>query len=222
MLVADVILQINVIKRIFNLNHVMKKIKIWNNNPSEKQIDEICDAYKNGEVVILPTDTLYAITCNALDTKAIERLCRIKDINPDKTNLSIICSDISMASEYARFDNAAFHLLRANTPGPFTFLFRASSSLPRAFKGRKIVGIRIPANNICRKIAETLGSPILTSSIDYDEEDYAINPDLIAENYEGKADLMVEGEEGTLETSTIVDDTTGEPEIIRKGKGILV
>lgn len=199
----------------------MKTIKIWNDNPSDKQLEEICDYYKQGNLVLLPTDTLYAVTCDALNAKAIDKICRLKNINPEKTNLSIICSDISMTSEYARFDNEYFRLLKENTPGPFTFIFKASSSLPRVFKGRKTVGIRIPDNKLCREIVKSLGVPLLSTSIEYEDEDYAINPELIAENYDGKVDLFVEGEEGSTEPSTIVDCTESTPEIIRQGKGIL-
>ncbi len=197
----------------------MKTIKIWNDEASSKQLDEICNSLEAGQIMICPTDTLYAIACDALNPKAIERVCRLKGLNPDKTNLSIICSDISMASEYARFDNKDFRLLRDNTPGPFTFLFKSASTLPKAFKGRKVVGIRIPDKKICTDIAQRLGHPLLTTSIEFDETDYAINPELIAENYEGKADMMIEGGDGGTVPSTIVDCTGSEPEIIRNGKG---
>lgn len=197
----------------------MKIIKIWNDDASAKQLEMICRHLEEGEIIIIPTDTLYAIACDALNPKAIERVCRLKGINPDKTNLSIICSDISMVSEYARFDNKYFRLLRDNTPGPFTFLFKSAPTLPKAFKGRKIVGIRIPANNLCREITERLGHPLLTTSVKFEEDDYAINPSLIAENYDGLVDIFVEGEDGDTMPSTIVDCTGGEPEIIRSGKG---
>lgn len=197
----------------------MKKIKIWNDNPSDSQISEITESLSLGKIVILPTDTLYGLACDALQPKAIERICRIKGINPEKNNLSIICSDISMAAEYARIDNLAFKVLKELTPGPFTFLFHSSSSLPKAFKGRKTVGVRIPDNNLCRRIAKSLGHPILTTSIDFSDDDYAINPDLISETYDGLADMMAEGDEGGLVASTIIDFTNGTPEVTRQGKG---
>lgn len=199
----------------------MKTIKIWSDSPSERQLDEIVSTLEAGEIMVFPTDTLYAIGCDALNVKAIDRICRIKGINPEKSNLSIICSDISMAAEYCRIENFGFRLLRDFTPGPFTFLFRASSSLPKAFKGRKVVGIRIPDCRIDLEIVKRLGRPVMTTSIEYEEEDYAINQDLIAEAYSSKADLFVEGEEGSTEPSTIVDCTGSEPEIVRQGKGIL-
>lgn len=197
----------------------MKTIKIWDNEASSRQLDEICRELEAGNIMIMPTDTLYAIACDALNTKAIERICRMKGINPDKTNLSIICSDISMAAEYARFDNKGFRLLRDYTPGPFTFLFKSAPTLPKAFKGRKVVGIRIPDNKLCRDIAERLGHPLLTTSIEYEDTDYATHPGLIAEAYDGMVDIFLEGEEGDVTPSTIVDCTGPEPEIVRNGKG---
>lgn len=199
----------------------MKRIRIWNDDPSEKQLREVADALSEGEIMIYPTDTIYAIGCNALDAKAVERICRIKGINPDKTNLSVICDSISTASRYARFDNRHFEMLRANTPGPFTFLFRAASSLPKAFKGRKTVGIRIPDCNFDRKLVDTAGFPILSTSVEFDDSDYTVNPDLIAEEAEGIVDLLVDGGEGGTEESTVVDCTGSEAEIVRQGKSEL-
>ena len=195
----------------------METLKIYNGNIAENQIEQVVDTLKDGGLIILPTDTLYAVACDALNPKAIEKVCRLKGINPEKTNLSILCNDISMVSDYAKFDNYAFKLMKENTPGPFTFLFRAASSLPRAFKGRKIVGIRIPDNEAVRKIVERLGNPLLSTSISYQDDDYGINPDLIEEAYEEKADLMVKGDDGRLQPSAIIDCTEGSPEIIREG-----
>ena len=199
----------------------MKILKIWNDSPSDRQAEEIAAALQAGEIIVYPTDTLYALGCDALNPKAVDRLCSIKHINPEKIHLSVICHDISMAAEYARIDNKAFRLIKDNTPGPFTFLLKALSSLPRAFKGRKVVGIRIPDCLTDRMIAQKLGHPILTSSIEYDDEDYAINPGLIRERYENQADLFVEGDDGSTEPSTIIDLSEGMPEIIRQGKGFL-
>lgn len=201
------------------IRNEMKTIKVWNENLSDRQLNEICRDLEMGHVMVYPTDTLYAIACDALQPKAIERICRIKGINPEKTNLSIICPDISMASEYARFDNYAYKLLRDLTPGPYTFLFKSASTLPKAFKGRKVVGVRIPDNKICTDIAARLGHPLLTSSIEFDDDDHAINPGLIAETYTDLADFFIEGEDGDTTPSTIIDCTGNSPEIIREGKG---
>lgn len=199
----------------------MKIIKIWNDNPSDRQLDEIVRDLKNGAIMIYPTDTLYAIGCDALNVKAIDRICRIKGVNPDKTNLSIICSDISQVAEYARYDNYAFRLLKDNTPGPFTFLFKTSSSLPKAFKGRKIVGVRIPDCNTAIQIVKKLAAPILSTSIDFSDEDYAVNPELMAESYYDKVDMLLDAGTGGIEPSTIVDCTSNEMQIIREGKAPL-
>ncbi len=199
----------------------MKTMKIWNNEASDRQLSEICRDLENGQTMIMPTDTLYGLACDALNPKAIEKICRLKGINPDKTNLSIICSSISMAAEYARFDNYAFRLLKDLTPGPFTFLFRSAPTLPKAFKGRKTVGIRIPDNKLCHDIVERLGHPVMTTSIKYTDSDYAISPGLISEAYDNMVDFFLEGEDGETEPSTIVDCTGREPEIVRQGKGIL-
>lgn len=199
----------------------MERIKIWNNEASDRQLREISQRLEDGETGIVPTDTMYAIVGNALNSKTVENICRIKNINPDKTNLSIICSDISMASEYARIENSGFKLLKTYCPGAFTWLFRSASKLPKAFKGRKTVGIRIPELEFCRRLAATLEKPLITTSIEYSDEDYAVNPELISESYEGKVDFIVEGDPGKIAVSTIVDCTSGEPEIIRQGIGIL-
>lgn len=193
----------------------MNTIKIWNDNPSDKQLKDIAAILDNGLTAIIPTDTMYALVCDATNMKAIERICKLKGINPEKTNLSILCSDISMASEYARIDNNGFRILKEETPGPITLLFKSVSSLPRAFKNRKIVGIRIPDNNTARKIVEHLGRPLLSTTIQYEDEDYAVNPDLIAETYDNKIDLMVDAGQGGNVQSRIIDCTGNEPVIIR-------
>lgn len=200
----------------------MKTIKIWNDKPSDGQLDEIAQRLSDGEIMVYPTDTIYAIGCNALDIKAVERICRIKGINPDKTNLSVICDSISTASRYARIDNSQYMLLRDNTPGAFTFIFKSASTLPKAFKGRKMVGIRIPDLNTPRKIVERCGFPLLTTSVEFDDDDYKINPELIAEEAEGVIDFLVDGGEGDTQESTVIDCTSSELEILRQGKGELV
>lgn len=196
----------------------MRTIKIWNDNPSESQISEIVKVTEAGGIVLYPTDTVYALGCDALNVKAVETICRIKGINPAKNNLSIVCDDISRASEYVRIDDAGFRLMRDYTPGAVTFLFKALKTLPKAFKGRKTVGVRVPDNAVARAIVKRLGSPLLTASVEHEDEDLMRNPDLLAEHYEGKADLLVDGGDGGIEVSTIVDCTGAEPEIVRSGK----
>ncbi|MCM1152614.1 MAG: L-threonylcarbamoyladenylate synthase [Muribaculum sp.] len=199
----------------------MKLQRLYDNQPSERQLAETVRDLKNGQIAIVPTDTVYAIVCDALNSKAIESICRLKGINPEKTNLSIICEDISMAADYAKIDNAAFNLMRNNTPGAFTFLLPTTHKLPKAFKGRKTVGVRIPDNTAVKALAQQLGNPLLTTSIQFEDDDYARNPELIAEAYHEKVDIIWIGNDGDTEYSTIVDLTGQEPEIIRDGKGIL-
>lgn len=195
----------------------METIQIYNDHIADNQVEKVVEILKEGGIIVLPTDTIYAVACDALNPKAIEKVCKLKGINPEKTNLSILCDDISMVSDYAKFDNYAFKLMKDNTPGPFTFLFRTASSLPRAFKGRKIVGVRIPDNETVNKIVTSMGNPLLSTSILYKDEDYAVNPDLIEEEYEDKVDLMIKGEEGGLQSSAIIDCTSGSLEILRDG-----
>lgn len=207
-------------KNVYPKKSTMRTIKIWN-KPSDSQLKEIADAIRGGEIAIIPTDTSYGIAGDALNVKSVEKICKLKRINPEKSNLSVICDDISMAAEYSRIDDSTFRLIKDNTPGAFTFLLRAASKLPKAFKNRKTVGIRIPDNEFARMLAAELGNPVITSSIEYDDEDHAVNPGLIAESYEGSVDFMVEEGEGSTEVSTIVDCTGSEPVITRDGKGEL-
>ena len=196
--------------------------RVRNNELSSRQLQEVTERLDKGDIMIYPTDTLYAIGCDALNVKAVEKICRLQGIRPEKTNLSIICKDISQAAEYTRIDNKCFRLMRDNTPGPFTFIFRAGSNLPKTFKGRKEVGVRIPECPAPLQIVEELDRPLLTASIHCEDEDYLINPELIAEAYEGRVDFMILGEAGGVEPSTIVNCIGASPEITREGKGLLV
>ena len=148
----------------------MKLLKVFPENPNERYIELAAEAMRRGEIVIYPTDTLYAFGCDALNNNAIERICKLKGIKSDRTNLSIICEDLSQVAQYARLDNANFRLLKDNLPGPFTFILPALSKLPKAFKGRKTVGVRIPDNRIALALVEALGNPIMTSSVPIDDE----------------------------------------------------
>lgn len=197
---------------------------------NERYLDEVVDCLRDGGVIIYPTDTLYAIGCDALNNSAIEKLCKIKGINPQKQTLSVVCDGISMASDYARIDNEAFRILRANLPGPFTFILPAATSLPKVFKGRKEVGIRVPDNAVSRAIAERLGHPILSSSLKVDDEVHEFDARELAMAFECVASLLIDdGEIGnvdsgmTPEPSTVVDLTDSRnPEILREGKGELL
>ncbi len=202
----------------------MKTFRIYPTSINELYIGECADALRRGELIVYPTDTLYAIGCDALNQSAIERLCRIKGLNPQKNTLSIICSDMSQASEYVRIDNRAFDVLRRYTPGPFTFILPAATTLPKAFKGRRKVGLRIPDNCIARTLAAELGHPLLTTSIPSEglEEHEITMADEIMLRYDinPEIDLMIDGGEGSVKPSTVVDltDPTS-PEILREGAG---
>lgn len=198
----------------------MKLLKIYPDNINDRHIAEVVEALRGGGIVIYPTDSLYAIGCDALNNSAIERICRLKGINPAKENLSVVCADISQASEYARIDNRAFSLLKRYLPGACTFLLPAATTLPKVFKGRKTVGVRIPDNAIARRLAEALGNPVLSTSIkwDCDAPDEGRDPESIALNYSGTVDCMIDGGEGALIPSTVVDCTdSSAPVVTRDG-----
>ena len=199
-------------------------IKIYSGNPNLKEIDKVVNLLRDGGLVIYPTDTVYAIGCDALNVRAVEKICRLKGVNPQKSDLSIICYDLSNLSEYAKISNLAFKLMKKNLPGPFTFILPTSNQLPKIYKNRKEVGIRIPDNNIVRTLVKELGNPILTMSV-HDEEDdileYTTDPELIEEKYNGQVDIVIDGGYGGIEPSTVVDCTTDEFEVVRQGKGEL-
>lgn len=199
-------------------------LKIYPENPNLKEIDKVVHVLREGGLVIYPTDTVYAIGCDALNVRAVEKICRMKGINPQKSDLSIICYDLSNLSEYAKVNNASFKLMKKNLPGPFTFILPTSSQLPKIYKNKKEVGIRVPDNNIIRTLVKELGNPILTMSV-HDEDDvieYSTDPELISEKYENRVDVVIDGGYGGMEPSTVVDCTTDEFEILRQGKGELV
>lgn len=199
-------------------------LKIYPENPNQREIDKVTEVLRDGGLVIYPTDTVYAIGCDALNVRAVEKICQMKGINPQKSNLSIICYDLSNLSEYAKVSNSAFKLMKKNLPGPFTFILPTSSELPKIYKNRKEVGIRVPDNNIIRTMVHELGNPILTMSV-HDEDDiieYTTDPELINEKYEHLVDIVIDGGYGGAEASTVVDCTTDEFDIIRQGKGELV
>ncbi len=199
----------------------MKVLQIIEDNINSRHIEEIAAVLRDGGIIVYPTDTVYAIGCDALNNQAIERICALKSMKSAKTNLSIICSDISEVAQYAKFDNTEFRLMKNNLPGPFTFIFPAMSKLPKAFKGRRTVGIRIPENKIATAIEQELGHPILTTSVPAQDDDYRCEPELIAEALGASVDIVVDSGRGGLTPSTVVDCTGNEPEIIRQGKGEL-
>lgn len=200
-------------------------LKIYPDHPNRKDIDRVVNVLRDGGLVIYPTDTLYAMGCDALDVRAVEKICRIKGVNPQKSNLSIICPDLSSVSEYARINNHVFKLMKRCLPGPFTFILPTSGELPKIYKSRKEVGIRVPDNPIVRELAVALGNPLLSMSVydreSNDEPEYLTDPELIEEKYAGQVDLVIDGGYGCTEGSTVVDCTQEPFSIVRQGRGII-
>jgi tRNA threonylcarbamoyl adenosine modification protein (Sua5/YciO/YrdC/YwlC family) len=200
-------------------------IRIYNENPNPKHIRQIVDMLEDGAIVIYPTDTVYAMGCDIIATKAIEKIARFKGLNPKNPELSLIFHDMSQLSEYTIIrDNNIFKLLKRNLPGPFTFIVQANNQIPKLFKNKKkTVGIRIPDNNIVLELVRELGRPIITTSIHDPDEviEYTTDPELIFEKYSDITDVVIDGGFGNNEASTIVDCTGEEIIIVRQGLGVL-
>lgn len=199
-----------------------KFIKIYNKNPNPKAIEEVVKILKNDGLIIYPTDTVYGLGCNISSNKALEKIARLKNVRLDKAEFSFICYDLSNLSVYVKqIDTPTYKILKRALPGPYTFILHGSNNLPRVFKKKKTVGIRIPDNNIIREIVKELGHPIVTTSI-RDEDDvieYTTDPELIFEKWHAKVDLIIDGGYGDNRASTIIDLTKDEIEIVREGKG---
>lgn len=200
-----------------------KMIKIYPENPNERGMREVVECLQSGGIVIYPTDTVYGVGCDIFNVKAIEKLCAIKDITFKKSTFSFICSDLSQASGFIKpLDNHLFKIIKANTPGPFTFILNASNNVPKHIQSkRKTLGIRIPEHSVPLEIVRILGNPIMSSSV-HDEEDeileYSTDPELIKEKYEHKVDLVIDCGFGDITPSAIVDCTDGDINILREGK----
>lgn len=198
----------------------MKTYRMYPSSINDRYVEEIVEMLRRGATVIYPTDSLYAIGCDALNNRAVEKVCRLKGINPAKQRLAIVCSDISQASEYARIDNEAFRILKANLPGPFTFILPASSRLSKAFKGRREVGVRVPDSKIACRLAQALGNPLLTTTVEWEgaEEEDLCHPSAIALHYGDAVDALVDGGEGHSVPSAVISllDPSS-PDIIRQG-----
>ena len=200
-------------------------IRIYPENPNPKHIRQVVDLLEVGGIIIYPTDTVYAIGCDIKANKAIDKIARMKGLNPQNPDLSLIFHDMSQLSEYTVIrDNPTFKLLKRNLPGPFTFIVMANNQIPKLFKNRKkTVGIRIPDNSIVLEIVRELGRPIITTSVHDPDEiiEYTTDPELIHEKYRDFADIVVDGGFGRNEASTVVDCTNIEPMIVRQGLGVL-
>ncbi len=199
-------------------------IKLYEKNNSQAVLQEIIDLLNDGGIIIYPTDTMYAIGCHALKERPIERICKLKGLDPRKHDLSIICDNISTISEYTRMSNPIFKLMKRNLPGPFTFILKADSRLPKIFRNRKEVGVRVPDNKIVNELCRLLEAPILTTTLPLDENEdieYVTDPELIEEKFGKEVDCIIDGGIGGIEPSTIVNCCEDDFEIIRQGKGIL-
>jgi len=196
-------------------------IKIYNENPNPREIAKVVKVLQSGGLVIYPTDTIYGLGCDITKTKSLEKIAQIKGVQLEKANLSFICNDLSHLSDYVKqIDSATFKILKRALPGPYTFILPGSNNLPKVFKKKKTVGIRIPNNNIIRTLVAELGNPIVSTSI-RDEDDvleYTTDPELIFEKWQGLVDIVIDGGYGDNEPSTVID-LTEEPSVIREGKG---
>ena len=197
-------------------------IKLYNENPNEKEIAKIVEVLRNGGLIIYPTDTVYGLGCDITNTKALEKIARIKGVKLEKANFSFVCSDLKNLSDYVKqIDSSTFKLLKRALPGAFTFIMQGNNNLPKDFKKKKTVGIRVPDNLIARTIVERLGNPIVSTSI-YDEDDvieYTTDPELIFEKWQNLVDIVIDGGYGDNTASTVIDLSGDEPVVIREGKG---
>jgi tRNA threonylcarbamoyl adenosine modification protein (Sua5/YciO/YrdC/YwlC family) len=199
-------------------------LKLYTDSPNPRVVQKIANALREGGLIIYPTDTVYAIGCDIFHARAVEKICKLKNEDPRKANLSFVCDDLSQVSEYARVSTPVFKLMKRNLPGPFTFILDGSNSLPKLFKQKKTVGVRIPNNAIVKAIVHELGNPLMSMTL-HDQDDqieYTTDPELIDERYGNQVDLVIDGGIGGLHVSTIVDCTQEQPEIIRQGKGQLI
>lgn len=197
-------------------------LKIYNDKPNEAAISKVVEVLKNGGLIIYPTDTVYGLGCDINNTKALEKIAKTKGIKLDKANFSFVCSDLSNISNYVKqLDTATFKLLKRALPGPYTFILPGGSNLPKEFKKKSTVGIRVPDNNIAIAIVKMLGNPIVSSSIHDDDEvlEYSTDPELIFEKWQNSVDLVIDGGYGDNLASTIIDLSGFEPVVIREGKG---
>jgi len=197
-------------------------IRIYPENPDERRIRQVVDCLRDGGLVIYPTDTVYGLGCDISNTRAVEKIARIKGIKPQKNDFSFICYDLSHIADFARVGNAAFKLMKRVLPGPYTFILDATSNVPKLLNtNKKTVGIRVPDNLIPRLIVKELGNPIVTTSIKDDDEviEYSTDPELIFEKFKNQVDIIVDGGYGGNIGSTIIRAVGEEFEIIREGAG---
>lgn len=190
-------------------------------NPQERNIRTITDCLLSGGVIVYPTDTIYGLGCDIFQPKAIERICRIKQINPAKANLSFVCYDLSDLSSYTKsISTPLYRILKNHLPGPYTFILPASKEVPKILKSKKnSIGLRVPDNLIARTIVQQLGHPVLSTSLPGEQVEEYTDPEIIYEHFKNLVDIVVDGGPGNMVPSTIIDYTSGEAVMIRRGAG---
>jgi tRNA threonylcarbamoyl adenosine modification protein (Sua5/YciO/YrdC/YwlC family) len=196
-------------------------IQIHPDNPQPRLIKQVIECLKDGGVIIYPTDTIYGLGCDINQHKAVERICKIKNVDPQKAQLSFICRDLSHLSDYTKtIDTPLYRMLKSYLPGPYTFILPASKQVPKILQSKKsTVGLRVPDNIICQHILDGLGNPILSASLPGDMVEEYTDPEVMQENFGDKVDFVIDGGIGSMVPSTVVDCTTDEWTIIRQGKG---
>jgi tRNA threonylcarbamoyl adenosine modification protein (Sua5/YciO/YrdC/YwlC family) len=199
-------------------------IRLYEENPNPRQVEKIVEVLRRGGLVIYPTDTVYGLGCDITNSKALQRIARIKGIKLEKANWSFVCADLSNLSDYVRqIDSSTFKILKRTLPGPYTFILPGNNNLPKDFKKKKTVGIRVPDNAIAQALVTGLGNPIVSTSI-RDEDDileYTTDPELIFEKWQNLVDIVINGGYGGNVASTVIDLSEGEPLVVREGKGSL-
>ena len=201
-------------------------IHLNDTNINFKTIEQIVTCLKNGGIIIYPTDTVYALGCDITQVKAVERICKLKGIKPEKANFSFVCSNLSHLSEFTKaIPNNVFRIMKKALPGPYTFILEANGNVPKLLKqNKKTVGIRVPNNLICKQIVEALGNPIISTSLHDNNDDileYFSDPEIIYQQYQDKVDMVIDGGFGNIYPSTVIDCSTNEIVVLREGLGSL-
>ncbi len=199
-------------------------IRLYEENPNPRQVEKIVEVLRRGGLVIYPTDTVYGLGCDITNSKALQRIARIKGIKLEKANWSFVCADLSNLSDYVRqIDSSTFKILKRTLPGPYTFILPGNNNLPKDFKKKKTVGIRVPDNAIAQALVNGLGNPIVSTSIRDDDDilEYTTDPELIFEKWQNLVDIVIDGGYGGNVASTVIDLSEGEPLVVREGKGSL-